>query len=274
MANKTHKRPEQVLKDAIKGIQDERPSMSLRNIASRLDITASYLSKILHGKQPLPHTLLPKVIKVLKLDTQQVALLQRSILGTIESDQIKPLTGVSVQKELGASPIADYEQLNAGHYWMLEEWYYIPILNLFSESPVSLDLPRLSDRLGLAIQIVEDAIDKLVQADLLNFNADKDLFRTQQKVRFPTTKSHPAIRQYHSEMMDKAKIELNEKTEDSDFEDRLISSVCFTGPRHQVKEAKLIMEEAMYKVANLMSEAPDGDDIFQLNIQFFPLTMD
>jgi hypothetical protein len=52
----------------------------------------------------------------------------------------------------------------------------------------------------------------------------------------------------------------------------LISSVCFAGSTEKLKEARLILEEAMYKAANLMADEPVCDEVYQLNVQIFPLT--
>jgi hypothetical protein len=78
------------------------------------------------------------------------------------------------------------------------------------------------------------------------------------------------VRNYHQAMLRKAQEELARPTTHERFERRLISSVCFAGTEEKLREAKLILEEAMYRVANLMSENSGCDQLYQLNLQLFP----
>lgn len=269
--NEALKRPENLLSEAAGRLKSQAPGMSMRGVAGRLQITPSYWSKILRGKKPLPISLLPRVVKVLNLDTQQVAQLQRSILETIEQERLIPVTGLRTSREAKTSPIEEYRSLGRDEFWILEEWYYIPLLNLFTVTEFHPTVEGLAYRLGLNSQQVSEAILRLKHHGYLLETAG-GLVRTEQKVRFPTNRSHAQVRHYHNSMLQKAREELLQFGNDERFAGRLISAVSFAGSSEKLKEARLILEEAMYRAANLMANEPKSDEIYQLNVQLFPLS--
>ncbi|RYZ80924.1 MAG: DUF4423 domain-containing protein, partial [Proteobacteria bacterium] len=89
--------------------------------------------------------------------------------------------------------------------------------------------------------------------------------------RFPTDKSHAQIREYHRKMIKKATEVLSTKLQPEDFQNRLINCVSFAGSAEKIEEAKVILNHALYQVAELLSKGP-ADEVFQINLQFFKLT--
>lgn len=260
-----------LLIEAATRLKRQSPGMSVRGVAGRLEITPSYWSKILRGKKPLPPTLLPKIVKVLGLDTQQVAQLQRSILDRIERDQLMPVTGIRTSRKVKKAPTEDYRNLNREEIWLVEEWFYIPILNFCTLSNVKPTIKTIAQRLGLKVEQTRDAVHRLKHYGYLKENRDGILLRTEQKVRLPTSKSLAQVRQYHSALLQRAREELKHVS-DEDFAKRLIAAVNFAGSSQKLKEARLILEEAMYRVANLMADEEKTDEVYQLSLQIFPMT--
>ena len=264
-------RPEELLREASEALKKRSAGMSLRAVATRLEISPSYWSKILRGEKPLAQNLLPKVVKVLGMDAQQIAQLQRSILEMIETEKLAPATGLTTSRETADSPIENYRNLGREDFWLLQEWYFIPVLNLFTliESPANSD--EISQRLGITSIQVSETLRKLVQHGFLKQLENKKLERTDLQVRFPTDRSYADVRKYHETMLIKARQEITKPESAQDFASRLISAVCFGGSSEKMQEARLILEEAMYRAANLMADEP-SDEVYQLNIQLFPLS--
>lgn len=258
--------PEQILQEAAANLKDRSPGMSLRAVAGRLNISPSYWSKILRGQRPLPENLLPRVVKVLSMDTHQTARLQRTILQTIEERKLAPVTGVHTKRD--TSPVDEFKTLKQEDYWLLEEWYLIPILNLFTVSGFSQTTEEIARRLGISKDTAANAVSRLSLKGYLKENGTT-LERTDMQVRFPTDRSHSSIRKFHQEMITKARKELDAPAA---FDSRLISALNFTGSSAKLNEARLILEEAMYRAAKLMAEEEVTDEVYQLNLQIFPLT--
>jgi hypothetical protein len=95
--------------------------------------------------------------------------------------------------------------------------------------------------------------------------------RTDMKIRFPTTKSHPSIRKFHQAMIKKAFEELK-KTEHVDFEQRLITGISVTGDPRKLAEAKDILNKALYKAAEVLLDSENPTQVYQMNVQMFRIT--
>jgi uncharacterized protein (TIGR02147 family) len=265
-------RPEDILTSAAEALKKQWSGMSLRAVAGKLEISPSYWSKILRGKKPLPQNLLEKVVKVLAMDAQQVALLQRSILNQLESDVLAPATGIKTSRESGRSPIENYRSLGREDFWLLDEWYYIPIFNLYTMTGFDGQPESMAAVLGLRLNQVEEALRRFVNYGFLKMNERGELVRTELQLRFPTDRSFTHVRKYHQAALSKAKEELAREGASESFENRLISAVCFAGSSEKIKEARLILEEAMYRAANIMANETVRDEVYQLNLQLYPLT--
>ncbi|MGZ3711098.1 MAG: helix-turn-helix domain-containing protein, partial [Bdellovibrionota bacterium] len=120
MPNATRKQPRELLNEAAARLKRQWPGMSARAVAAKLKITPSYWSKVLRGKKPITQALLPRLIKVLGLDAQQVAQLQRAVLDSIESEQLTPATGIRTRGVEKESPAEEYRNLGRQDFWMLK----------------------------------------------------------------------------------------------------------------------------------------------------------
>ncbi len=266
-------KPEQILLMASQRLKERYPGMTLRSVAAKLNISPSYWSKILSGKKPISKSILSKVVKTLGLDTQQTAILQRSILRKIESDKLSSVTGLEVQ-QLGDSltELENYENLGRKEFWILSEWFYIPILNLFQFSHFTPNPKSAAQFLAIKESESEKAFQRLTQQGLIKLSSNGYYSLTGKKIKFPTNRSFREVREYHHRMIQKAVYELLGNDSEERFEKRLITSLSISGSSEKMKEAKLILEESLYRVANLIADSAPADEIFQLNLQFFPLS--
>jgi uncharacterized protein (TIGR02147 family) len=267
-----HKKPAELLSEAAARLKRRAPGMTVRALAARLKVSPSYLSKILRGKKPISQSMLSRLVKALGLDSQQIAQLQRAILEEIENEDLVPATGIRTSRLEISSPVESYRNLERGDFWILSEWFYIPILNLLTVTEFAATPGEIAGRLGISQAQAARALLRLEGAGLLAKNSEGRVVRTEEKIRFPTDRSLPEIRRYHLNLLQKAREELARPGTEAAFPSRLISSVSFVGPKSKFPEAKLIIEEAMYRVANLMADEPVTDEVFHLGLQFFPLT--
>lgn len=271
-SNPSEIRPEALLREVADILKAQGAGMSVRAVSRRLGVTPSYWSKVLRGERPLSRRLFPQVVRVLGLDAQQIARLQRSMLNTLESEHLAPATGIRTASVDQTSPVAGFKSLGREEFWLLEEWYYFPLLNLFTLSEAPRSAAEVARRLGLAPGKVEAALRRLVGGGYLCAQHDGGFARTELQFRFPTSRSHAQVRQHHVASIQKAVDVLNDSRSADTFDRRLISSVCFAGSSAKLAEAKLILEEAMYRAARLMAESDAVDEVYQMNVQVFPVT--
>lgn len=264
-------RPHEILQESAALLKSQSAGMSLRAVAKRLGLSAGYWSKVLKGTKPLPLSLFPAVVKTLGLDVHAQAQLQRSLLSSIEADHLTSATGLRTENSRPESPLVDFRNFGGEDLWLLEEWYYLPILNLFAVEGFAKTPEELKKRMGITAAQASRALHRMQESGLVRECAGA-WERTETAARFPTSKSLAVVRKFHHEMLGKAREELSRPESPEVFAGRLISGISFSGSSEKVKEASLIIEEALYRAANLMADAPKADKVYQLNVQLFPIT--
>lgn len=260
----------EILQSGFERLKEQNELTSLRSLALSLKLSSSYLSKVFRGERRLSPKLVAPLGKVLRLDHHEIKELQRRILGELETR--KMATGVqTVREEQDAKLATDYESLGAKSFWLIEEWYHLPLLNLITVENVSFDARELAKRLGVAVERVQASIERMIRDGLIKRDHKNNLIRTEMKIRFPTQRSDSRIRAYHKKMIEKALKHLDKIPTEADFNERLISGVAFAADPKKIPQAKVLLEEAMYKAAELLTDG-ECSEVFQLNLQLFPLT--
>lgn len=261
---------EDLLTRALLRLKRDNPQTSLRSLALRMDVSPSYLSKVMRGLKPVSPALIPKLQKAFHLDLIETKSLQRLTLENIEEKSVTPSTGLKSLEVKSASGPETYRGLTKKDFLLLEKWYYIPLLNLITVKGFKSSPAWVAQKLGISSSEADQALRNLIRTGYI-LNADGMLSLTSLKARFPTDKSHDSIRKYHQAMMKKASAELNDKTDEEAFANRLINSISFAGDIKKMKQAQEILNQALYEVAELMAnESPDN--VFQINLQFFKIT--
>ena len=90
-------------------------------------------------------------------------------------------------------------------------------------------------------------------------------------MRIPTTRSRQIIRQFHLQMIDKAKLHLQKNNEKVSFEKRLVTGYTIAVNPKQINKAKLILEKALIE-ASMQLIKGKAKEVYQLQLQLFPLS--
>jgi uncharacterized protein (TIGR02147 family) len=263
-----------ILQSALERLKIQRELVSLRSLAAGLKVSPSYLSKVLRGQRRISASLLGPLARLLRLDHHEVAELQRLSLEQHENRKLVSVTGFRTLKRAPASQITtDYKSLSATDMWILERWYYLPLINIVTTVDFVPSVDWIAARLGITADVTERAIDRLVQEGHLSRDKDGGLQKTDLKVRFPAQRSHPTIRSFHQGMLKKATVLLDRPPTEAEYADRLVSGLCFAGDPSRMAEAKLVIEQALYKAAEILA-AGECTEVFQLGLQLFKLSRD
>jgi uncharacterized protein (TIGR02147 family) len=256
---------------AIADVQKRNKSHSLRALAKRLEISPSYLSKIVNGQKRLPPNLLTRMSSVLNLDHIMLRELQSLMVAEIESAVLQPQTGMSARIEERNPGLKYYATLNAKEFWLLEKWYYIAILNLATTHDFNADPVVIGTRLGITVQSAREGLGLLIAHGYLVKDQDGKMNRSAVKIRFPTQQSHAMIRSYHATHLRKAALLLDHANAGQTFNERLISGISFAGDRRRLENAKAMVHEALYKAAEYLASG-DCNEVYHLAIQLFPVS--
>lgn len=132
------------------------------------------------------------------------------------------------------------------------------------------DTHWIARRLGILKGDVDEALNVLNKLDLIE-QSTNGWVKKSKKIRFPTVRSQAEIRNFHRQMIEQALKELNCKTTSQDFERRMISGITFSCNPKKIKKIKQKLNLLIHEIANSAMEG-SCTEVYQINLQFFPLT--
>lgn len=261
----------QLLQEALGRLKMQNPQLSIRALARQCHLSPSYLSKLIRGDKNIPAKLVDQLSTVFKLDILEAREMQKRVLEFYEDRNLSKKTGFKIIRDESQS-LDSYKKLTKDDLWILEKWYYIPILNWISLGDQCAEAKVISQKFNVSLTDVETTLRLLEKHQFIVWDeSHKTYRRSEAKVRFPTKKSHPQVRDYHRQMIKKALTELS-KTDQQSFDRRLIAGLSMTADPKKVPEAMAILNKAIYEAAELLMNGDEASEVYQINIQFFAMT--
>ncbi len=245
------------IKECLSVKQKENPYYSQRNFAKDLGVHPGTLAHILRGTRPLPYKIVDSVVNNLRLSPKERALFLGSLTRTTpRHDSTK--TG-----ELDESFMKD-----ESFYKVLAEWEHVAILELFNLHGFKGSLDEIVSKLSLSKNRAEVALNHLTICGLLVVDKDGSLSLAHPELRISEDIKNQALRGSHIEAM-KMGIE---KIDSVEFGLKDFSSTTIALSLDKLPEVKMIISEFRLRISNLLKDSDQKTDVFQLAIQFFPLT--
>lgn len=240
------------------------PGYSLRALAGRLKMSASFLSRVLSGKKSIPFALLLKLQRALDIEPEVFSLLK-------EAHSIREAPGIRLRGRAKVqSALKDWNLVSSQQLASLNQWYYLAILEMTTLSNFDGNPETIARRLKISQPVAELALRELERQGLVEYQ-DGMLKKSQVKLRWGSARSLREIREFHRQLLVKAQQELIQSTSDSDFARRLISGITLSVAPDKIEWAKQRLNECLHEIANQLSDDP-GSEVYHLAVQFFPLT--
>jgi len=205
------------------------------------------------------------LIKILELDPLEQREFSRAlILDSVDSPKLRSL----LKKELldvrrNRKTLIDVRQDE-----LLAEWWVIPVMESLTlstdETPAD-----IQERLGVSKAQWNAAVSLLVNEGIVH-ETEQGYKKKEDHLYVSTGRSKASVRTFHKKMIGRALGEL-EKTQESDFQRRLITGYTFALAPEYLEEIKTMIMRFLDKASRRASEG-ECKEVYQLNIQFFPLT--
>ena len=233
------------------------PGFSMRSLARRLDVSASFLSRVLSGKKAIPPELLKKLALALDVEPE--------------------LLSMKAPKALKKAPevnhaIDDWAMADMQATQVLRNWYNVPIVVMMTLENFDGSPETIARRLGLSKTTTEVALRELVSLGLVQKVGER-FEKTESKLRITSSKSISVIRKFHDEMLEKSQQLLRQAGNEDDFQRRLITGITVSASPEKIQEAKGRLAEFLHELANDLIASP-GTEVYHLAAQLFPLTKD
>jgi uncharacterized protein (TIGR02147 family) len=267
--------PHEIITRAISRMKRNNPAYSMRALAVTVGISPSYLSRIFKGVKPIPMGRFEKLVYALRMDETSQRILRESIFR-----QTFLKNNASVQSVIDDFSITDtqfkpshltsYDERALAEFSILEPWHRVAVMDLVTCDNFNPSPEWVARRLGISNREAEQSLNSLKDSGLLILN-DGKWSKTSKKIRFPNVKSNPIVRRYHQKMIEKAVKVLLTETDDTSFNNRLITAVSFAADPANIPKARQRLTEALFEVADILSDG-NCTEVYQLNVQLFSLT--
>lgn len=253
----------EIIKTAYEKKRSQAPKFSLRSLAKKLEVSAPFLSQIFSGKKPVPIGMIEKLCSALDIDREKRDLL---LAEALKSRGARPRALFSPhQNQAGA---ATQRFAPSREFWVLQEWYYLPLLNATMLERYDGSAEFLARELGLPIETARKAIERLKQHGFLKLD-EAGIWRKKQDNDFQSSAHHSHIRTFHANAITLAIDHLKKRTTDHDLDQRLVTSMVLTLSENDIPWVKQEIAGFMRELLARLKTSP-AEKVYQIGIQFLP----
>jgi uncharacterized protein (TIGR02147 family) len=266
-----NKSPAVFLKSIYYQRRERNPSYSLSAFSRDLGFSLSIVSRVMASKRPVSLKMGLQISNVLDLDQNDRNEFISQILRHL-GDNAK--VSARLKKQILHTSLAveaPLTEASVDTFDPISDWYHIAILNLLRLSDFDADPEWISDRLNITTDEARSSLEKLLSGGFVEVRSGK-LVRKEQNLSFRARSSKASIRKFHSQMIHKALLNL-ENHDEATFNNRMITGVTLACSKDQIETMKDKIEKFQEDLISFLarsSESPDA--LYQFNIQLFPFT--
>ena len=246
--------------------QKASPGFSMRSLARTLDVSPSFVSRILGGGRSIPYSMLSRLAEALDIDAEIFSKLKNLYLK--EGGEISPPKRENLKVK---TSLADWELPEKAAFLALKQWFYLPLLEMTTLKGFDGSSALIVRRLGLAKETVEVALRELESVGLLKIE-DGILRKVARKLRWSTVKFLPAVRAFHDQILAKAQNLLRHDTNPEEHTRRLITGHVIATTPEKIQKAKERLNDFLHELAEDLMDVEEPSEVYSLAAQLIPLT--
>lgn len=222
---------------------------SLRSFSCSLGMSSSALSALLNRKRPLTAKTAHRILKRLDLSQKMKSKMLLDAVGEKYSD------GRSIE----------FAKADPSEAQLIARWEHFAILSLMRTRKFKADSAWIASYFNISTGVAIDALNRLERLGLIDRGQ-----KPWKVLKTNVTSTHDvpsiALRQAHRSTIKKALHSLEHHAVDQ----RDITGMTLTVPQKKLREAKERITEFRRSFTQFLEEE-EGDDVYRLNIQFFPM---
>ena len=230
--------------------QSRNPRLSQRAFAQKMGLSSGALSEVLSGKRSLTHQMKLKLAPRLHLSPkEEVEFFQTDLTSSAGTAQM------------------DYIELSNDQFHLISDWWHFALLNLINTKGFKPQLSWFMKRIGLSRDILSEAWDRLNRLGFAEKRSDGTFVKKFPQMSTTDGLLNLSIRKAHLEdlkLLEHSIIELPLDVRDH-------TSFTLTINRKDMKKAKELIRVFQDQFGQKMESVP-GEEVYRLNIAFFPLT--
>lgn len=230
--------------------------------------STSSLTKVLNGEREPGEKITQSLIQYFHFGHKEEIYFKDLIrLSKIKSDP--RLKSVLMKQMDKLSPSEMIRLLDDKTFSIIKDWYCLAIREMLRLKDFKEDPKWIAKR--MAFPLTEEQIKKtitiLLQQGLITRDSEGNLLVGEGSLQTKNDKVSEAIQSYHSQMLDNAKLALTTQH----ILEREFNAETITINQSRIPEAKELIRKFKSDFARMFEEA-EGDQTYQMQIQFFSLT--
>jgi len=257
-----------ILRDFLTRKMSKNSAFSLRAFARDLGVSHTYLSLVMNGKKNLSMKKVVHFTHLLQMDDKDAAQFMKAGSRDARGRAFEKLKLDSNKVKNRHTP-ESYFELETDRLRLLTDWYHYPIVELTHTYDFQSDPKWIGRRLDISPEQVNDALERLKRMGLLiekNGKLVKPLANTIVQSKTPSQ----YIRNYHKLFIGKALQQLESGAQE-DVDSRDITAVTLPIDPTRIPEARKKIAAFRRSLWRFLSHG-EQTEVYQLNIQMFPLT--
>jgi len=245
----------------------ENSWFSYRYFALKIDMDHSNLIKVLLGKRHISKQNALSITNFLKFNTKEKEYFTTLVDFNKSKNDAK--SNILLEELLSIKNVQP-KKLETDQYDYYREWYHTAIYSLIDYFDFRGNYKELAAELNPVISVKEarESITLLEKLKLIEQNGDGRYVQTHKLLTSGHNWHSLAIQKFQEETI---KLSLRSLTHDNK-NIRDITTLTMALSRSDMEAIKEITEQYRKSVIKVINESGPGDMVYQLNIQFFPLT--
>ena len=246
-----------------------RPEWSYGSWAKRLGLKAtSSITKILHGEREPGDQITEQLVNYFQFDERDATYFRDLVrLNKIRKDP--RLSLLLLEKMSKENPQVAYRFLDDKTFSVISNWYYLPLRELIGSPQFVEDAEWIVKqfRFKLTAREVTQAVETMLELNLIQRTDDGRLSLATGRISTNNDVASEGIKRYHEQMLDHAKLALR----NTEMGEREFTASSLSLRIESLEKAKEVIRDFRRHFADLIEET-EGDIVYQLQIQLFPLT--
>ena len=219
---------------------------SIRAYAEHLDVDQSLLSKVLRGEKSLSSERKLRCLHTLKVPANRI--------GQVVKTQ---------------QPPKSFKPLDEDMFEVMSDWHHFAIMEFVTLNEVKVTPKTIAERFGITVEASKEYLQRLINLNFIEKTSDASYILTNAN----NTWYHPTRTSKAKKQLQKSLLEESIKSiEAVPYELRDHSSVTIAINKARMPEIKEILQDVRRKLSVLLQDEGEFDEVYQLNISFFPLT--
>jgi len=258
------------LNEYYKNKKQQKNNFSYRQFAQKANLSSpSHLLMIMSGERNLSLKTMPKIIKCLKLNKLESNYFELLVSYNQATDFDQRSQFFSNIMQL-RSKRTSLHSLEREKFEFLSKWYGAAIYALIDLKDFKSDIHWISKRLNGQVSPgqVKETMETLCRLNLITEDSERGFRQVPGAINVEDDTRSMAVFNYHKSMLQKA----DESLRTDPIEKREMNGVTISIPKSKLPEIKEMIRSFRKEINMVASSYLDPDEVYQLNLQFFPLS--